>query len=120
MHRAACVAPAYDSPFPEIPALEATHAAFQHQRRRKPKDPNDDDANDAAQDLLHRRIMSEYTEQQVFFITACFTLCRLPKTIKSFGGDCNKAAMHFEPYAEAFNCKPGSRMNPSVKCPYFN
>ncbi|KAK8759722.1 hypothetical protein V5799_002650 [Amblyomma americanum] len=80
--QAACVAPAYDSPFPEIPALEATHAAFQHQRRRKPKDPNDDDTNDAAQDLLHRRIMSEYTEQQVFFITACFTLCRLPKTIK--------------------------------------
>ncbi|XP_065282411.1 endothelin-converting enzyme 1-like isoform X3 [Dermacentor albipictus] len=110
--RAACMAPAYDGPFPEIPALEVSHAAFQHQLELK--------SGDAEQDNRHRRIMSTFTEQQVFFITACFTLCRLPRTIKSFGGDCNKAAMHFEPYAAAFKCKPGSKLNPLVKCPYFN
>ncbi|XP_037519830.2 uncharacterized protein LOC119396618 [Rhipicephalus sanguineus] len=106
------MAPEYDGPFPEIPALEVSYAAFRHQQDLK--------VEDVEQDNRHRRIMSAFTEQQVFFITACFTLCRLPKTIKSFGGDCNKAAMHFEPYAAAFKCKPGSRMNPSVKCPYFN
>ncbi|KAH6927798.1 hypothetical protein HPB50_008632 [Hyalomma asiaticum] len=106
------MAPAYDGPFPEIPALEASYAAFQRQLELK--------GDDVEQDNRQRRIMSTFTEQQVFFITACFTLCRLPKTIKSYGGDCNKAAMHFKPYAAAFKCKLGSRMNPLVKCPYFN
>ncbi|XP_077541092.1 endothelin-converting enzyme 1-like [Haemaphysalis longicornis] len=101
-----CLQPVHEGPFPEIPALEVAYEAFQRKLHKGGDVP--------------RRIMKKYDEQQVFFITACFTLCRLPNTLKSHGGDCNKAAMNFEPFAKAFKCKPDSAMNPSKKCPYFN
>ncbi|XP_077541640.1 endothelin-converting enzyme 1-like [Haemaphysalis longicornis] len=105
-NRTACLEPAYDGPFPEIPALEVAYEAFQKKQQKG--------------EGVTLRLMKDYDEQQVFFITACFTLCRLPNTIKSYGGDCNKAAMNFEPFAKAFQCKPGSAMNPYKRCPYFN
>ncbi|KAH9369371.1 hypothetical protein HPB48_022462 [Haemaphysalis longicornis] len=102
-----CLKPFYDSPFPEIPALEIAHAAF---RRAL--------ANDSE---LLRLVTPDYTEEQVFFITACFTLCTIESSTGSFyGGDCNKAAKNYAPFAEAFGCRDGAPMKPANVCSYFD
>lgn len=95
------------SPFPEIPALQAAHAAFQRALANGTRPA--------------RRLMADYTEEQVFFIAACFTLCQLEESALGFyGGHCNRAVKNFAPFAEAFACRNGSKMNPDDSCPYFN
>ncbi|KAH9379838.1 hypothetical protein HPB48_022652 [Haemaphysalis longicornis] len=102
-----CLKPDFDSPFPEIPAIEIAHAAFRHAL-----------GNDSA---LSRRVTLDYTEEQVFFITACFTLCSIPSLAgRFFGGDCNKAARNYAPIAEAFHCRDGASMKPKTPCSYFD
>ncbi|KAH9380106.1 hypothetical protein HPB48_019130 [Haemaphysalis longicornis] len=102
-----CLKPDFDSPFPEIPAIEIAHAAFRHAL-----------SNESA---LSRRVTLDYTEEQVFFITACFTLCSIPSLAgRFFGGDCNKLAMNYEPFAEAFRCHDDARMKPKNPCSFFD
>ncbi|KAH9369368.1 hypothetical protein HPB48_022459 [Haemaphysalis longicornis] len=102
-----CLKPLFDSPFREIPALEIAHSAF---RRAL--------GNDSEQS---RQVTLNYTEEQVFFITACFTMCTNPKPSgRFFGGDCNKAAMNYAPFSNAFGCRDGARMKPNKQCPYFD
>ncbi|KAH6945924.1 hypothetical protein HPB50_010726 [Hyalomma asiaticum] len=87
----------------ELPALEVAYAAFEQRARNS---------------SLHT--MEMFTEEQVFFITACLSLCRQPKTLRGvFTGGCNEAAANFEPFSVAFNCSSGARMNPARKCTYF-
>ncbi|XP_077498588.1 endothelin-converting enzyme 2-like [Amblyomma americanum] len=88
----------------ELPALEVAYAAF---KRR---------ANEST-----LRTMKKYSEEEVFFITACFNLCRQPTTMRGvFAGGCNEAAANFAPFSQAFNCHKGATMNPTKTCSYFN
>ncbi|KAH7972911.1 hypothetical protein HPB52_018663 [Rhipicephalus sanguineus] len=54
------------------------------------------------------------SEAQIFFITVCIAMCRLPKA-KS----CNKAVMAFRPFAEAFGCNASAKMNRQQQCRFF-
>ncbi|XP_077544616.1 endothelin-converting enzyme 1-like [Haemaphysalis longicornis] len=92
-----------DSIFPEIPALEVAFSAFQAART----------SGDA---LVSRN----FTEEQIFFLTACHMSCAFSAEDNLYGGDCNKAVRNFKPFAEAFDCPEGSPMNPSKKCNFFH
>ncbi|KAL1418265.1 hypothetical protein MTO96_026044 [Rhipicephalus appendiculatus] len=92
--------------FPEIPAVEIAYAAFQ---------------TALAQSDQLVRLGTVFTEEQVFFITACFSLCRLPETLfGSLAGDCNKAVMHSAAFAEAFGCRKQGRQNAAQTCSFFD
>ncbi|XP_075540232.1 endothelin-converting enzyme 1-like [Dermacentor variabilis] len=103
-----CLAPGFSSPFPEIPTLEVAYAAFERA------------LSSAASGGSPWRTTDALSEQRVFFITACFTLCSQNRTAAFLRGDCNKAFAHFPKFAEAFACVPGSAMNPPKKCTFFN
>ncbi|XP_077531035.1 neprilysin-2-like [Haemaphysalis longicornis] len=95
------------SPFPEIPAIQVAHAAFL-QALANGSQPA-------------KCLMEDYTEEQVFFIVACFTLCQVERNAEgSYGGDCNRAVKNFAPFAEAFACRDGSSMKPTNRCLYFD
>ncbi|XP_065296988.1 endothelin-converting enzyme 1-like isoform X2 [Dermacentor albipictus] len=105
-NKASCLRPEFDTVFPEIPALEIAYAAFLASSAKE----------DADRSLP---IAKEWSPERVFFVTACFTMCNMPNTLRRFRVDCNKAARNFAPFAAAFNCPAHSRMNPREKCPYF-
>ncbi|KAH7961065.1 phosphate-regulating neutral endopeptidase PHEX [Rhipicephalus sanguineus] len=100
--KASCLRPEFDAVFPEIPALEVAHAAF------------------LASSTDGAAISRQWSAERVFFVTACFTMCNLPNTLRRFRADCNKALRNFAPFAAAFKCPPNSRMNPKTKCSYFD
>ncbi|KAH6926587.1 hypothetical protein HPB50_019828 [Hyalomma asiaticum] len=89
--------------FPEIPAMEIAYAAFKRHMEEN-----------------NTRLSQELTEEKVFFITACLTACSTTPADNLFGGDCNKAVMNFAPFAEAFNCRVGTKMNPASKCTFYD
>ncbi|KAH6948847.1 hypothetical protein HPB50_026598 [Hyalomma asiaticum] len=92
-------------PFPEVPALELAHAAYE----MAPGDtPNPG------------RVTMAFNEDQVFFITVCLSLCNLSPTFGSLKGNCNKAVANFEKFAQAFKCAPQDAMNPETRCSFFN
>ncbi|XP_037502791.1 neprilysin-1-like [Rhipicephalus sanguineus] len=66
------------------------------------------------------QLSEELTEEKVFFITACLSTCATTPADNLFGGDCNKAVMNFAPFAEAFSCPVGSKMNPETKCSFYD
>ncbi|KAK8761251.1 hypothetical protein V5799_027490 [Amblyomma americanum] len=103
-----CLAPTFASPFPEIPGLEVAHEAFEIA------------LSSAATHGKAWRTTDAFSEQQVFFISACFTLCRLNRTAAFLRGDCNKAFSNSRQFADAFRCVPGSPMNPLRKCTFFD
>ncbi|KAL1430997.1 hypothetical protein MTO96_014410 [Rhipicephalus appendiculatus] len=100
--KASCLRPEFDTVFPEIPALEVAHAAF------------------LASSTDGTAVSGQWSAERVFFVTACFTMCNLPKTLRRFRAECNKALRNFAPFAAAFKCPPNSRMNPQKKCSYFD
>ncbi|KAH7980033.1 hypothetical protein HPB49_012792 [Dermacentor silvarum] len=103
MNRSECTVQDEGDGIQELPALEVAHAAFEQRVRSS-----------------SQRVMEKYSEEQVFFITVCFSLCRQPKTLRGvFASGCNEAAANFEPFSVAFNCSSGARMNPVRKCTYF-
>ncbi|XP_075536751.1 endothelin-converting enzyme 1-like [Dermacentor variabilis] len=96
--------PANRSLFPEVPALELAHAAYEASRGDTPQ---------------VGRITKVFTEDQIFFITACFSLCNLAPTLDSLRGECNKAVANFPEFSRAFNCGVRDPMNPQTRCSFF-
>ncbi|KAL3195638.1 hypothetical protein MRX96_001771 [Rhipicephalus microplus] len=90
--------------FPEVPAMEVAYEAFKRRIDKNNTLP----------------LSEDLTEEKVFFITACLSTCARTPSDNLFGGDCNKAVMNFAPFAEAFNCPAGSKMNPKNKCSYYD
>ncbi|KAH8026911.1 hypothetical protein HPB51_000033 [Rhipicephalus microplus] len=90
--------------FPEVPAMEVAYEAFKRRIDKNNTLP----------------LSEDLTEEKVFFITACLSTCARTPSDNLFGGDCNKAVMNFAPFAEAFNCPVGSKMNPKNKCSYYD
>ncbi|XP_064485529.1 uncharacterized protein LOC135398001 [Ornithodoros turicata] len=65
----------------------------------------------------HRlRGLREYSEDQVFFIAFCHTLCSSTRLQYL----CNEPLRNSVKFAEAFRCAKGSIMNPSKKCAFLN
>ncbi|KAK8759733.1 hypothetical protein V5799_013205 [Amblyomma americanum] len=97
--------------FPTIPALEASFSAY----------------TTAVTELgvLEGRTLSlklagleHYTEEQIFFMTYCYTLCSR-KGADSAVHQCNVPLRHSLHFAEAFSCPPESPMNAAEKCTFF-
>ncbi|KAL1441019.1 hypothetical protein MTO96_008941 [Rhipicephalus appendiculatus] len=86
-----------------VPAMEVAYEAFKLHF----------DENDI-------QLSEELTEEKVFFITACLSTCATTPADNLYGGDCNKAVMNFAPFAKAFGCRVGSKMNPATKCPFYD
>ncbi|KAL3223978.1 hypothetical protein MRX96_027047 [Rhipicephalus microplus] len=95
--------PGNESIFPEVPAMEVAYAAFKLNFH----------VNDT-------QLSEELTEEKVFFITACLSSCSTTPADNLYGGDCNKAVMNFAPFAKAFGCPVGSKMNPATKCSFYD
>ncbi|XP_065296642.1 endothelin-converting enzyme 2-like isoform X2 [Dermacentor albipictus] len=89
--------------FPEVPAMEVAYEAF---RRNVGENGT--------------QLSEDLTEEKVFFITACLATCALTPADNVYGGDCNKAVMNFAPFARAFGCPLGSKMNPATKCSFYD
>ncbi|XP_054925369.1 membrane metallo-endopeptidase-like 1 [Dermacentor andersoni] len=103
--RSSCLAPAYNgSFFPEVVALEATHAAF---------------LNSVGGALDGERVIKEFSNEQIFYIAICYFQCGRHGGLRDFFNQCNKAVMHFPDFAAAFKCLVGSRMYPSGSCRFF-
>ncbi|KAK8769000.1 hypothetical protein V5799_014536 [Amblyomma americanum] len=79
---------------------------------------------------------SNMTETQVFFALSCFKFCVKPATTDGSEPNsdqliaasrmpvpsserCNAPLRHLKAFADAFKCKPSSRMNPDRKCTFW-
>ncbi|KAH9383920.1 hypothetical protein HPB48_025822 [Haemaphysalis longicornis] len=92
------------SVFTNLLALEAAHTAYKA------------GTYDAVPGNLITKVFSD---EQVFFITVCLSLCDLPRTINTSLGDCNKAVANFRKFAEAFKCGEHTPMNNAGRCLLF-
>ncbi|XP_075740857.1 endothelin-converting enzyme 1 [Rhipicephalus microplus] len=84
--------------FPDIPALEVAYAALQWA---------------LALDPHPTRVLEQYTEQQLFFITLCYLMCG---AAHPGARNCNNALRHFPPFAQHFDCAQGSGMKAAKPC----
>ncbi|XP_070396656.1 endothelin-converting enzyme 1-like isoform X2 [Dermacentor albipictus] len=105
--KASCLGPqpdAYGEFFPEIVAMEAVHAAYE-----------------AATTEYDRslKVFHAFSEDQLFFVAACVTICGLHDADPALRVSCNKAVSQMAAFANAFRCPEGAAMNPARKCAFF-
>ncbi|XP_065306797.1 neprilysin-2-like isoform X1 [Dermacentor albipictus] len=62
--------------------------------------------------------LEAFTDDQVFFLTYCYALCS--KRPQTMGDECNVPLKNSKRFAAAFRCPENSRMNPRVKCTFFD
>ncbi|XP_070382425.1 uncharacterized protein [Dermacentor albipictus] len=88
--------------FPFLPAMALAYAAYRKAVNATPE----------------RRLkgLVEYTGQQIFFMTACYSLCEEGPAGRRHSPACSAAVRNFAPFSEAFHCSPGSAMNRRDKC----
>ncbi|KAH9364522.1 hypothetical protein HPB48_010866 [Haemaphysalis longicornis] len=65
-------------------------------------------------------VSRNFTEEQIFFLTACHMSCASSAEDNLYGGDCNKAVRNFKPFAEAFDCPEGVTDEPCQKVHFFH
>lgn len=91
--------------FPDVPAVEVAFAAF---------------LDGFSTDSKVLRLSRRFSEPQVFFLTLCHLTCACSRHDNLYGADCNRVVRNFQPFADAFRCAPGSKMNPTDKCRFFS
>ncbi|KAL1435157.1 hypothetical protein MTO96_011085 [Rhipicephalus appendiculatus] len=101
LERDSCLSNVGKSIFPEIPAAAIAYAALKMSHVRNGSEP--------------LALSGKLPEDKVFFMTLCFLSCKSTGRWDPLGLDCNKVAQNSPVFAEAFNCPPGSKMNPSGK-----
>ncbi|KAH9367738.1 hypothetical protein HPB48_009828 [Haemaphysalis longicornis] len=87
-----------------VPALEVTYAAF---------------SSAVAHSNQSLQLSRELTEPKVFFMTLCLMLCGTNSS-KGEVVDCNLLLRNSHSFPDAFQCAPGTKMNPVKKCKYFD
>nr|XP_054928970.1 endothelin-converting enzyme 2-like [Dermacentor andersoni] len=92
--------------FPEVPAVDIAYTAMKQSHVRDGSEP------------LGLRV--DLSEDKVFFMTLCYTSCEIAGKESSRNFDCNKVARNSRPFAKAFHCPAGSKMNPDKKCGFFS
>lgn len=102
-HRSHCTRTISDAQFADLVALVVTYAAL----RRAVFGENE------------LSLEQSFTNEQVFYTGICYLMCRQSGAVGPLFGDCNKAVSNFPPFAKAFGCADGSKMNPDKKCTIF-
>lgn len=88
--------------FPFLPAMALAYAAYSKA------------VNATSEPRL--KGLEEYTGRQIFFMTACRSLCEEDAAGHRQSLACSAAARNFAPFSEAFRCSYGSAMNRRDKC----
>ncbi|KAH7952297.1 hypothetical protein HPB52_021436 [Rhipicephalus sanguineus] len=104
--KAPCVDMSFEGFYPNLPSLEVTYRSYLDALKA---------GRSAGRKLAS---LSEFTAEQVFFLTFCERTCRLYDGLKT-SGECNVAVRNFPPFVKAFNCRLGSNMNSNNKCAFF-
>ncbi|XP_050040404.1 neprilysin-1-like [Dermacentor andersoni] len=60
--------------------------------------------------------LDAYTGPQLFFMASCYSLCPGSDEDADDGAQCNAHLKHVDEFAQAFECAPGTPMNPLTKC----
>ncbi|XP_049529037.1 uncharacterized protein LOC125947785 [Dermacentor silvarum] len=62
-----------------------------------------------------------FDELQTFFVLVCYLLCTpyASTNVEAAEASCNEAVKNSANFPAAFNCAPGSPMNPERKCSFF-
>ncbi|KAH6934800.1 hypothetical protein HPB50_000940 [Hyalomma asiaticum] len=60
--------------------------------------------------------LEAYTGLQLFFLASCYALCPGSAERADHGAQCNAHLQQMEEFARAFDCAPGTPMNPQPKC----
>ncbi|KAH7960627.1 hypothetical protein HPB49_021822 [Dermacentor silvarum] len=60
--------------------------------------------------------LQEYSGAQLFFMASCYALCPGSARGHGDGAQCNAHLQNVEEFARAFDCAPGTKMNPHSKC----
>ncbi|XP_065287723.1 endothelin-converting enzyme 1-like isoform X2 [Dermacentor albipictus] len=94
--------------FPHLPAVETAFRAYKHAREKK-----------KTSDGLQLALLGQMSGDQVFFLTYCHVLCATEEGTGDAEKACNVPLANFAAFANAFHCPVGSRMNPKVKCTFF-
>ncbi|XP_065299436.2 endothelin-converting enzyme 1-like [Dermacentor albipictus] len=68
-----------------------------------------------------RQRLHMFDELQTFFVLVCYLLCtpHASKNVEAAEAGCNEAVKNSANFQAAFNCAPGSPMNPETKCSFF-
>ncbi|KAH7984444.1 hypothetical protein HPB52_020860 [Rhipicephalus sanguineus] len=96
----------YGGFFPEIVAMEAAHAAYEAA---------------VAEYERSLKVFPALSEDQLFFVAACITVCGLNNVFPvELRVSCNKAVSAMPALANAFRCPNDTAMNRAIKCAFFS